>query len=270
MYMRRVLAVLTVVAALAAPATVASAQAATAPPSAAAAAAARTAPPTLQFGDKGQAVRILQHALRVPKVHAQGFFNRKTQRSVKAFQLRMGLRATGVVTAPTWAALGPRVSRAAARTVAAAAADALPWESYAARDLVGYRTSAYQGKHFVAGMEQYRLCIVQREAGGQYRVGGYYQGAYQFAPSWNSTIRAYLRPEMAAKYGQAGANAVDALAGQNIGEWNRFWQDAAFYSVLAHAGTGPWAGGNWSCDARSGRESGWPSAGAWNYLPFEG
>lgn len=268
--MRRVLAVVTVVAALIAPIAVTSAHAATAQSSAATAAASRTAPPTLQFGDKGPAVQILQNALRVPKTHAQGFFNRKTQRAVKAFQLRMGIRTSGVVNAPTWAALGPRVSRAAARTVAAAPADMLPWESYAARDLVGYRTSAYQGKYFRAGLEQYRLCIVQREAGGRYRIGGYYQGAYQFAPSWNSTIRAHLRPEMAAKYGQAGANAVDALAGKNIGEWNRFWQDAAFYSVVAHSGTGPWAGGNWSCDSRSGRESGWPSVGAWNYLPFEG
>jgi len=268
--MRRVLAVLTVVAAFAAPTAVASAHAATASPSVAAAAATRAVPPTLEFGDKGPAVQILQTALRVPKAKAQGFFNRKTQRAVKAFQLRMGLRTTGVVTAPTWAALGPRVSRAAARTVAMAPSDVLPWESFAARDLVGYRTSAYQGKYFVAGMEQYRLCIVQRESGGNYRVGSYYQGAYQFAPSWNSTIRAHLRPEMAAKYGQAGANAVDALAGKNISEWNRFWQDAAFYSVVAHSGTGPWAGGNWSCDSRSGRESGWPSAGAWNYLPFEG
>jgi len=268
--MRRVLAVVTVVAALVAPTAVASAHAATVPPSVAAAADSRTAPPTLHFRDKGPAVQILQNALRVPKVRAKGFFNRKTQRAVKAFQLRMGLRASGVVNAPTWAALGPRVSRAAARTVAAAPAGVLPWESFAARDLVGYRTSAYQGKYFVAGLEQYRICIVQREAGGVYRLGGYYQGAYQFAESWNSTIRAYLRPEMAAKYGQAGANAVDALADHSIGEWNRFWQDAAFYSVLAHVGSGPWAGGNWSCDSRSGRESGWPSAGAWNYLPFEG
>ena len=109
--MRRVLAVVTVVAALVAPTAVASAHAATVPLSAAAAAASRTAPPTLQFGDKGLAVQILQHALRVPKVHAQGFFNRKTQRAVKAFQLRMGLRASCVVNAPTWAALGCRVRR---------------------------------------------------------------------------------------------------------------------------------------------------------------
>ena len=77
--MRRVLAVVTVVAALVAPTAVASAHAATVPLSAAAAAASRTAPPTLQFGDKGLAVQILQHALRVPKVHAQGFFNRSVQ-----------------------------------------------------------------------------------------------------------------------------------------------------------------------------------------------
>ena len=265
--MRRVLAVLTVVAALVAPAAVASAHAATVPSSAAAAAASRTAPPTLKFGDKGPAVQILQNALRVPKVHAKGFFNRKTQRAVKAFQLRMGIRASGVVNAPTWAALGPSVSRDAARTAAAAPADGLPWQTFAARDMYGYRTSAYQGKYFDASIERLRLCIVQREAGGDYAaVSRYgYLGAYQFMGSWNSAIRSYLKPEMTAKYGQAGAKAVDALAGQSINRWNRFWQDAAFYAVLDQAGD-QWYGGWFDCTG-SGT---WPNPAYANYSPFEG
>jgi peptidoglycan hydrolase-like protein with peptidoglycan-binding domain len=273
--MRRVLAALTVVAALAAPATVASVHAATAPPSAAAAAAARTAPPTLQFGDQGQAVRILQHALRVPKVHAQGFFNRKTQRAVKAFQLRMGLRTTGVVTAPTWAALGPRVSRAAARTVAMAPSDVLPWESFAARDLVGYRTSTYQGKYFDGRFEQYRLCVVQRESGGRYGASsGSHLGAYQFSYSLAAQALRAMRAEMGAEFGNAGLAFLDRLSGDPMSTWPRYAQDAAFWTIFNRgAGWSHWSsrwGANWNCDHRPNQESGWPSAGALNYLPFEG
>lgn len=263
--MRRLAAAITALAALLSPIAV-SATASAAP---AAVVVSKAQPPRLELRDKGPAVKVLQRALGVETRSGNyGFFSRRTERAVKAFQIRMGIRVTGVVGADTWAALGPAVSRAAARTVAPSAG--LPWETFAARDLVGYRTSAYQGKYFDASMEQFRLCTFQREAGGLYRLDGYYQGAYQFAPSWNSAIRAYLRPEMAARYGQAGANAVDELGNESISSWNRFWQDAAFYAVLAHSGAGPWAGGNWGCDSRPNRESGWPNAGYWNYMPFEG
>lgn len=264
--MRRLAAAITALAALLSPIAV-SASASAAPAVSAIAVVSKAQPPRLEFRDKGPAVKVLQRALGVP---ARGFFSRKTERAVKAFQIRMGIRVTGIVGADTWAALGPSVSRAAARTVASAPAGTYPWQTFAARDLVGYRTSAYQGKYYDASMEQFRLCVFQREAGGLYHLDSYYQGAYQFSPSWNSTIRTYLRPEMAARYGLAGANAVDDLANSSISSWNRYWQDAAFYSVLAHHGAGPWAGGNWGCDSRPHRESGWPNAGYWNYMPFEG
>lgn len=57
----------------------------------------------LRRGSHGPAVRALQRRLHIP---VTGHFTRRTERRVKRFQRHHDLRATGVVRASTWRALG--------------------------------------------------------------------------------------------------------------------------------------------------------------------
>lgn len=244
---------------------------------AAAPATARTAePPTLRFGDVSPAVTVLQRALGVPV--GKGMFNRATERAVKALQARHGVRRSGIVGPITWGLLGPKVSRAAARFAVSepdSSADALPWTTFAGRDMVGYRPSTYRGKYFDPRFEQYRLCVVQRESGGRYsESSGSHIGAYQFSYSLAASARRALRVEMGDVFGRAGLDAVDALAGTAMSSWPRYFQDAAFWTIFNRgAGWSHWSsrwGANWNCDHRPNAESGWPNRGYWNYSPLEG
>lgn len=145
-----------------------------------------------------------------------------------------------------------------------------PWTTDAAKDMKGYRLSTYTGKYYDKRLEQYRLCVVQRESGGNYDLNSYYQGAYQFGPFWADPIISRLKPEISAVYGNAGVAQLSKLAGTRISSWPRFWQDAAFWTIFNNgAGYANWSGGNWYCDHRPNRESGWPSANHWNYTPLE-
>lgn len=145
-----------------------------------------------------------------------------------------------------------------------------PWTTDEAKDMKGYRLSTYTGKYYDKRLEQYRLCVVQRESGGNYDLNSYYQGAYQFGPFWANTIITRLKPEISAVYGNAGVGQLNRLAGMRISSWPRFWQDAAFWTIFDNgAGYSNWSGGNWYCDHRPNKESGWPSADHWNYTPLE-
>lgn len=145
-----------------------------------------------------------------------------------------------------------------------------PWTTDEAKDMKGYRLSTYTGKYYDKRLEQYRLCVVQRESGGNYDLNSYYQGAYQFGPFWADTIISRLKSEISDVYGNAGVAQLNKLAGMNISSWPRFWQDAAFWTIFNNgAGYSNWSGGNWYCDHRPNKESGWPSADHWNYTPLE-
>lgn len=150
-----------------------------------------------------------------------------------------------------------------------------PWLTETARDMTGYRRSAYTGRFFDPAYEQFRLCVVQREAGGQYDVvswGGPWRGAYQFSTGWKYEIVKRIDAEMANKYGEEQWNrAKRRLLDTNIDQWNRFFQDAGFWAIFDGGnGARNWAGGNWYCDPGRWDESGWPNAGYWNYTSFEG
>jgi hypothetical protein len=148
-----------------------------------------------------------------------------------------------------------------------------PWTSPEARDMVGYRLSTYTGKFYDKRFEQYRLCVVQRESGGRYgTVSSIYNGAYQFGTTWTppGELVDRLRSEIRKTYGDAGERQLDQLAGLPVSKWNRFWQDAAFWTVFNRGSAfDQWSGGNWFCDHRPNAESGWPNPNRWNYSPLE-
>ncbi len=154
-------------------------------------------------------------------------------------------------------------------------ADGLPWLTEAGQDIKGYRVSAYEGSYYDERFEQYRLCVVQRESGGNYdESSGGFVGAYQMG-SYNSPSRVTgkLRAEMVAEYGQDASKELDRLAAQPLYKWNRFWQDAAFWTIFNKgAGWRQWSaewGANWNCDHRANAESGWPNKSRYNYTPIE-
>lgn len=65
--------------------------------------------PVLRPGDRGPAVRFLQTLLRDRGFYRgaiDGVFGVRTERAVRQFQQRQGLQVTGVVSGPTWRALG--------------------------------------------------------------------------------------------------------------------------------------------------------------------
>lgn len=152
----------------------------------------------------------------------------------------------------------------------------LPWTTKAANDMQGFRASAYTGTYYDDRFEQYRLCVVQREGGGSYTTTYRgFVGAYQFGTAYNSPSRvaARLRPELVDTYGNAAARELDRLAATPIYQWNRFWQDAAFWTTFNRgAGWRQWSsewGANWHCDHRPGAESGWPNPSRYNYSAIE-
>lgn len=125
-----------------------------------------------------------------------------------------------------------------------------PAESPQARDLKGIETSLYQGKHYnPKRWERFRLCVIHRESRGNYRAANRTssaRGAYQFLDrSWRQSLVWMLLPEHR-KLGLA--DEVKALRDKPIHHWNRYWQDAAFWTVInAKPGNWQhWRGG--SCD----------------------
>ena len=146
-----------------------------------------------------------------------------------------------------------------------------PWTTPAGRDMKGYRLSTYTGKYYDKGREQYRICVIQRESGGNYdEPSGPWRGAYQFNDGLAAAALRTMRAEMTEVYGDAGRRAIDELEGTLIYTWPRFFQDMAFWTTFNKgAGAGHWAGGSWYCNPARNAESGWPSPDHWNYSPLE-
>ena len=150
-----------------------------------------------------------------------------------------------------------------------------PWLSKAGRDMKGYRPSTYTGKYYEKSREQYRLCVVQRESGGNYdEPSAGHQGAYQMSPSLAEQALGAMRAEIRSEYGAKGTAALKKLEGVPIYKWARFWQDAAFWTIFDHGnGWRHWSsewGANWDCDHRPNAEKGWPNPDLPNYTPLEG
>lgn len=149
-----------------------------------------------------------------------------------------------------------------------------PWTTEAARDVQGYRLSTYTGKYYDKRFEQYRLCVVQRESGGYYTESSSgFIGAYQFSYSLSGQALSAMRAEIGDLYGNAGLSALARLDGQPMYKWNRFWQDAAFWTIFdGGRGWSHWSsqwGASWHCDHTPNAESGWPNPNRYHYAPLE-
>lgn len=109
-----------------------------------------------------------------------------------------------------------------------------PAKSPDAKQLIGIEESLYQGKHYNPNRwETFRRCVIHRESRGNYRAANKRssaRGAYQFLDrSWRESLVWMLLPE----HRKQGLGAeVRALRDKPIHHWNRYWQDAAFWTVI--------------------------------------
>lgn len=105
--------------------------------------------------------------------------------------------------------------------------------SGAAMDKQGFEPSLYQGKWYHKKWERTRKCIMKRESRFNYKAANKVssaRGAYQFLDnSWRVPLTHMLMDEHRDR-----KKEVKALRKKPIHKWNRYWQDAAFYTVWRH------------------------------------
>lgn len=164
-----------------------------------------------------------------------------------------------VAAAATTPAVAKRPSRAAtARQVQAAQFvkyTNFTMNSSATKDMRGIEPSLYRGKFFNKASEAKRLCVVRRESEGHYDVvspSGSYFGAYQVSRPLARGATWMMLKEHEKLMGTAAAKKVLAkLRATPMNKWPRYWQDAAFHTVVnwdhTLSGASHWAGGRWHC-----------------------
>lgn len=147
------------------------------------------------------------------------------------------------------------VAQRAARLARFAAFATFTLTSRATTDVRGVEKSLYRGRFYRSAVESQRLCIAHRESEGHYDVvspSGLYFGAYQVSRALARGATWMMLKEHRALIGDKAAKAVLArLRAKPMNTWPRYWQDAAFSTVMnwEHTGSGAahWAGGRWHC-----------------------
>lgn len=127
--------------------------------------------------------------------------------------------------------------------------------SAATTDMRGVERSLYRGRFFHPQAEEKRLCIVRRESEGHYDVinpGGNYFGAYQVSRPLARGVSYMLVGEHRELLGPERAKRILAdLRETPMNEWPRYWQDAAYHTIMNWegplSGASHWAGGRWTC-----------------------
>lgn len=109
------------------------------------------------------------------------------------------------------------------------------------------KESQYTGEHFNPRWEAWRKCVVWRESRDNPRAANRTssaRGLYQFLQNnWHISLTHMLMPEHKDRRAE-----VKALRDKPIHHWPRYWQDAAFWTVLNDgAGAKHWAYGS-SCE----------------------
>lgn len=118
-------------------------------------------------------------------------------------------------------------------------------------DLKGFKPSLYRGKWYMPVKEERRRCIAKREAHHNYEAvsaGGIYRGTYQFSKELAEGASWMMQPEVRKEMGDAGLNLVQELRSKPMNQWNRYWQDRAFWTIWAKGrGSHHWRGGARRC-----------------------
>jgi hypothetical protein len=128
-------------------------------------------------------------------------------------------------------------------------------KSSATKDMRGIEPSLYRGRFYNKASEAKRLCVVRRESEGHYDVvssSGSYYGAYQVSRDLARGATWMMLKEHKKLMGETAAKKVLAkLRVTPMNKWPRYWQDAAFHTVInwdhTLSGAGHWAGGRWHC-----------------------
>ena len=119
------------------------------------------------------------------------------------------------------------------------------------QDMKGFRPSLYQGKWFMPNREDIRRCIMNREADHDYRAvsaGGLYRGAYQMSRALAIGATHMMMAEVRREMGEPGVEMVKRLRDLPTQQWNRYWQDRAFWTIWRDGrGKHHWRGGAWGC-----------------------
>lgn len=150
-----------------------------------------------------------------------------------------------------------RPSRSAAqrRLVRQAAFATFTLRSERTRDMRGIERSMYRGRFYHRATEAIRLCVIRRESLGYYDVvspSGSYFGAYQVSRPLARGVTWMMLKEHRVLLGRERARQVlTRLRHQPMNTWPRYWQDAAFFTVMnwegLHSGRRHWAGGRVHC-----------------------
>lgn len=115
-----------------------------------------------------------------------------------------------------------------------------------AGDTRGVMKSLYQGKWYVEKHESIRRCIVRRESDGNYKVvsaGGLFRGAYQMNRALAIGATYQMADEVREEFGPEAADIVRQLRDIPTQQWNRYWQDRAFWTVWRKGkGASHWRG----------------------------
>jgi muramidase (phage lysozyme) len=109
--------------------------------------------------------------------------------------------------------------------------------------------STYTGKHYAPRWEAWRKCVVWRESRDNPKARNRTSsasGTYQFLDrAWRKSLTWMLLPEH-----KNQRRDVIALRAIPINAWPRYWQDAAFWTVLDHGkGAKHWAAQRSACNA---------------------
>ena len=105
--------------------------------------------------------------------------------------------------------------------------------SAAARDWKGHELSLYKGQHYHSKWALVRQCIMHRESRSNYRARGTVSsaaGAYQFLEAWHMGLT-YMMIKESKATGDGLIGDIKALRARPIQEWNRYFQDRAFYTA---------------------------------------
>ena len=112
-----------------------------------------------------------------------------------------------------------------------------------AKDLKGYEKSLYRGKYYYKGQEAWRKCVMDRESNFRYKAknrSSSASGAYQFLDNnWRDGL-VWMMIKESKKTDDGLDSYLRDLFDVHITQWNRYFQDRAFFTALNFEGK--WAG----------------------------